>query len=137
MWPELKELGGTEPVEHYAMKGYVDVGGHTHAVFDGPMDVRLVIRPWQDDMMPVLPEGQRGHTPGFKVYASAEYGLSRDDRIEWNGGSFRLMNPQLDELWALERWDMQTDERAFRHIDDVPEEYLDEMDKPEHTFGDW
>ena len=131
----IADLSGTDDVSLYRFEGHVTSGGHSHAVFADAESVTVVIRPWQDDMMQVAPEGQSGHTPGFKVYAPRSLGLSRDDRIEWNGGEFRLMNPQFDESDDLERWDMQTDERELRLLGDVPSGV--EPTKPDDTFGEW
>lgn len=137
MFGELKDLGGTDPVDLYRLEGYADVAGHTHSVFSGPENVEVVIRPWQADMAQVVPQGQLGQTPGFKLYVDESTMLSRDDRIHWRGGPFRLMNPQYDELWGVERWDIQTDERRFRHVDDTPPEYLTEVDRDEDRYAGW
>lgn len=137
MFAELKDMGGAEPIDLYRLEGYADAGGHTGAVFTGPESVELVIRPWQSDMNQVQNEGQSGQTPGFKVYAPESAGLKRDDRIHWKDGPFRLMNPQFDELWKLERWDAQTDERQLLHLDDVPPEYVSDIERDDGRFGGW
>lgn len=127
----LAELGDDATL--YRLVGYADSGGHHSSVFADPEEIRLVIRPWQSDFMRVAEEGQTGQTPGVKVYSKTDHELKRDDRIEYKGQHFRLMNPQYDQLNELQRWDGQTDERQLRLESEVHEDR--EIHEPDEGFG--
>lgn len=122
MWSSLKRLGGDHEhteVEWYQLLGRDRGGGYSSDIFSDATALECVIRPWQRDVESVSDEGQSGHTPGFKLYASADSGLARNDRIHWDGGVFRVVNPQHDQFQSLTRWDIRTDERDLVQIGDL------------------
>lgn len=122
MWSHLKKLGEAADVELYKLVGRDRSGGHSADVFanNPPVALECVVRPWQQDLNRMADEGQTGHTPGFKMYVSASANVARNDRVHWDGGAFRVVNPQHDDMADIVRWDIRTDDRELIHESDVP-----------------
>lgn len=131
MFDSLSTMG--EDVTLHRLQGYVSSGGHHSPVFAGASTQRVVVRPWESDVMQQGSEGATGQTTGHKVYAPASLNLKRGDRIHYRDGEFKLMNPQYDQLNDLERWDMKEDDRQFRLASNVADGV--EIEPPQSDFG--
>lgn len=131
LFDSINELSGGDTVTRYPYRGYISTGGHHMHVFDAAEEITAVVRPWQSDMGQQANEGMTGQTPGVKIYVPEGHGLTREDRIEYNGGAFRMQNPQFDQMAGLERWDGQTDERTRRLYDDLDPALQDEIQPPD------
>lgn len=131
MFDSLSTMG--DDVDLHRLQGYVSAGGHHSAVFAGSEVHRVVIRPWESDMMRQAGEGATGQTVGKKVYAPEGLNLKRGDRIHYRNGAFKLMNPQYDQLNGLERWDAKEDERDFKLASDLPNDI--DIEPPQADYG--
>lgn len=122
MWSRIKRLGDPAGVDLYKLVGRDRSGGYSNDVFanNPPISLECVIRPWQQDLNNVSEDGQTGHTPGFKLYAPVSANLARNDRIHWDSGAFRVVNPQHDQFQDIVRWDIRTDDRELIQESDVP-----------------
>ena len=136
MWARMKQLQGADEVLLHRLVGRDTSGGHNIDIFeDEPEEFDAVIRPWQDDIDAVEETGQTGHTPGLKMYVTNEMDIGRNDRVIYNGGHFRVVNPQIDTLNNFSRYDLRTDERELRTESDVHDDI--DLEEPDRDgYGD-
>lgn len=118
-WGKLQRLG--EPVDHYPTVGQVTTGGYStpHIFADEPQEIDAVIRPFGENVPHLEREGTTGETSEYRLYADADAGVKRNDRIHWNGIPYRVTNPDYDQLEHVDRFRLREDEREFVQEADV------------------